>query len=293
MTRDLKGYFFILLGATLLGSIGVLGRAIYQYEPDPIKVVTYRGIIAAILLIGTLAIFSPEKLKLKFKDLPFFALYGFLSVSMTFVLFFYAIKYTTIATATILAYTYPAWVLLLSSFFLNERITQQKIVALLLTFCGCLLVAQISNPSVLKFNSKGIIYGLFSSLGLASYTLFGKKATFKYDSWTVVSYAMCFGAFFLLFFRNPLTLINLNYPGIIWLWIFTLAIVPTILGYSFYTRGLKYLEASRAGIVATWEVVVATALAFIIFGEKLSLIQILGAVLIFWGIFIIKKRRNT
>lgn len=90
MTRELKGYFFILLGATLLGSIGVLGRAIYQYEPDPIKVVTYRGIIAAILLIGALAIFSPEKLKLKLKDLPFFAIYGFLSVTMTFILFFYA-----------------------------------------------------------------------------------------------------------------------------------------------------------------------------------------------------------
>ena len=293
MTRDLKGYFFILLGATLLGSIGVLGRAIYQYEPDPIKVVTYRGIIAAILLIGTLALLNPKKLNLKLKDLPFFALYGFLSVTMTFILFFYAIKYTTVAMATILIYTYPAWVLLFSLLILNEKLDKQKITALLLTFTGCLLVVQIYNPSVLKFNLKGIIYGLFCSLGAASYTLFGKKATFKYDSWTVVSYALGFGALFLILFRGPQTLLNFNYPVTAWIFIITLAIIPTLLGYSFYTRGLKYLEASRAGIVATWEVVVATALAFIIFGEKLSLIQILGAVLIFWGIFIIKKRRNT
>jgi drug/metabolite transporter (DMT)-like permease len=109
----------------------------------------------------------------------------------------------------------------------------------------------------------------------------------------VVSYALGFGALFLLFFRGPQTLLKFNYPEVAWIFIFTLAIVPTLLGYSFYTKGLKYLEASRAGIVATWEIVVATALAFIIFEEKLSLIQILGAVLIFWGIFIIKKRRDV
>jgi drug/metabolite transporter (DMT)-like permease len=127
-------------------------------------------------------------------------------------------------------------------------------------------------------------------LGAASYSLFGKKATSKYDSWTVVAYAFGFGALFLLFFRNPLTLLSPDYPEITWLWIFTLAIVPTLLGYSFYTKGLKYLEASRAGIIATWEVVVASVLAFIFFGEKLTLVQISGAVLILWGIFILKKK---
>jgi drug/metabolite transporter (DMT)-like permease len=290
MTKDLKGYFFVLLGATFLGSIGVLGRLIYQYEADPIKVVTYRAIIAAILLIGTTALFSPEKLKLKSKDLPFFAIYGFLSVTVTFILFFYAIKYTTVAMATILVYTFPVWVLLLSLFFLNEKLDKGKLLALFLTFFGCILLVQIYNPISLKFNLKGILYSLFCALGAASYTIFGKKATFSYDSRTVVSYALGFGALFLLFIKGPPTLLNPDYPKTAWLWIFALAIIPTILGYSFYTQGLKYLEASRAAIVATWEVVVASFLAFLIFGEKLTLVQILGAVLTFCGIFIIKKK---
>jgi drug/metabolite transporter (DMT)-like permease len=80
-----------------------------------------------------------------------------------------------------------------------------------------------------------------------------------------------------------------------WIWIFALAIFSTLLGYSIYTRGLKYIEASRAGIVATWEVVVASFLALVIFGESLSVLQIFGALFIFLGIFVIKahpkKRR--
>lgn len=292
MTKDFKGYFFVILGATLLGSIGILGRLIYVYEPDPIKVVTYRGIIASIFLFGSLALFNFKKLKIKISDIPFFAVYGFLSVTLTFILFFYAIKYTTVAVATILIYTYPAWVLVLSMFILDEKLDRNKIIALLLTFSGCMLVIQVYNPSVLKFNLKGIIYGLLCGLGAASYTLFGKKATFKYDPQTVVSYALGFGALFLLLFRPPQTLLQESYPTVAWLWIFTLAIVPTLLGYSFYTKGLKYLEAGKAGIIATWEVIVASFLAFIIFNEKMTLLQISGALLIFWGIFIIKRKEK-
>jgi DME family drug/metabolite transporter len=293
MTKELKGYFLIILATTFLGTIGVLGKLIYQYEPDPIKIVAYRGVIASILLVGILALFDFKKLKIRISDIPFFAIYGFLSVTLTFILFFYAIKFTTVALATILIYTFPAWVLVLSIFILNEKLDKGKIAALIMTFLGCILVIQVYDPSLLKFNLKGITYGLFCGLGAASYTIFGKKATFKYEPQTVVTYAMLFGALFLLFFADPKSLLSASYPSLAWVWIFTLAIVPTLLGYSFYTRGLKYLEASRTGVVATWEIIVASGLAFVIFDEKLTLPQILGAVLILWGIFIISKQKTS
>ncbi|KPL02024.1 MAG: hypothetical protein AMJ90_07010 [candidate division Zixibacteria bacterium SM23_73_2] len=292
MNEDLKGYFYIIFATTLLGSIGVLGKLIYQYEPDPIKVVTYRAVIASVLLFVTIAFLDRKKLKIKTSDIPFFASYGFLSVTITFILFFYAIKYTTVAIATILIYTFPAWVLILSIFILNEKLDKNKIIALILTFLGCVLVIQVYDPAALKFNLKGIIYGLICGLGAGSYTLFGKKATFNYDSQTIVTYAFGFGALFLLLFCPPNTLFEKSYPATAWLWIFTLAIVPTIFGYSLYTRGLKYLEAGKAGIVATWEVVIASLLALVIFGEKLTLWQILGALLIFLGIFVIKRMKS-
>jgi len=290
MTKELKGYFLIISATTLLGSIGVLGKLIYQYEPDPIKVVTYRGLIASIVLIGTLALFNLEKLKIKLSDIPFFAVYGFLSVTLTFILFFYAIKHTTVAMAAILIYTFPAWVVFLSIFVLNEKLTKRKILALFLTFSGCVMVTQIYDQQFFNVNLKGIIYGLCCALGAASYTILGKKALAKHDPFTVVTYAMGFGALFLLFFRGPRVLLSFDYPFLAWIWILTLAVVPTVLGYSLYTRGLNCLEASRTGIVATWEIIVASGLAFIILGEGISLPMVVGAVLILWGIFIISKR---
>ena len=288
MRKETKGYLLVILGATFLGTIGIFGRLIYLHEPDPLTVVTFRALIAFLLLFFITILVNPDSLRIRKGDFIYFAIYGLLSVTFCFLLFFYAIKFTTIATATILLYTYPAFVVILSTFFLKEELTKTKILALLLTFLGCILVIQVYDPAELKLNLRGIIYGLGAGLGAGLYSVFGKKAVQRYSPWTVVTYALGFGSFFLIIARGVRPLYSVNYPTITWIWIFALATFSTLLGYSIYTRGLKYIEASRAGIVATWEVVVASFLAFLIFGETLSLLQIFGALFIFLGIFTIR-----
>jgi DME family drug/metabolite transporter len=288
MKKETRGYLFVILGASFLGTIGILARLIYVHEPDPLTVVTFRALIAFLLLFLTAIFVNPNWLRIRKKDFVFFAVYGLLSVTLCFLLFFYAIKYTTVATATILLYTYPAFVVILSRFFLGEEFTKVKILALLVTFLGCVLVIQVYNPAEFKLNLRGIIYGLGAGLGAGLYSIFGKKGVARYSSFTVVTYALGFGSFFLLLGRRARNLVSVDYPATTWLWIFALALFSTLVGYSLYTKGLRYLEAGRAGIVATWEVVVASVLAFIIFGETLSTFQIAGACLIFAGIAIVR-----
>jgi DME family drug/metabolite transporter len=288
MRKETKGYIYVILGASFLGTIGILARLIYLHEPDPLTVVTFRALIAFLLLFLTAILVNPDWLRIRKKDFLFFAMYGLLSVTLCFLMFFYAIKYTTVATATILLYTYPAFVVILSRFFLGEEFTKTKTLALLFTFLGCVLVIQIYDPAQFKLNLRGILYGLGAGLGAGLYSVFGKKGVTKYSSYTVVTYALGFGSFFLLIARRARNLVSVDYPPMTWLWIFALALFSTLVGYSLYTKGLRYLEAGRAGIAATWEVVVASVLAFIIFGETLAAIQIAGAFLIFVGIVIVR-----
>jgi drug/metabolite transporter (DMT)-like permease len=287
MRKETRGYLFVILGATCLGTIGIFARLIYQHEPDPLTVVSWRALIALFLLFFIAVMVNPDWLRIRKRDFPFFAVYGLLSVSFCFLLFFYAIKYTTVATATILLYTYPAFVVLLSPLTLGEKFTRAKILALLLTFFGCILVIQVYDPAQFKLNWRGILYGLGAGLGAGLYSIFGKRGVRRYSPYTVVMYALGFGGFFLLLIKGTRNLISVSYPAITWLWILSLAVVSTLLGYSLYTRGLKYLEAGRAGIACTWEVVVASILAFMIFGETLSALQIAGACLVFAGIVIV------
>ena len=88
---------------------------------------------------------------------------------------------------------------------------------------------------------------------------------------------------------GPRLLQAVNYPAAAWFWILGLALVPSLGGYALYTTGLRDLPASQASIVATWEVVTAAFLGWLIFSEHLAPIQYVGAALVCFGIGCIQR----
>jgi len=289
MKKETRAALIVLVGATLLGSMGAWGRTIYRYEGNPMTVVTWRALIGAAALAVVLAIVRPQLLRIRPRDLPFFALYGFIGVTMNFWAYFSAFKFTTLAVAITLLYTYPAFVALLSAAFLGERLTRTKIGALVVTLLGSALVAQVHQADWLRLNLRGILFGLLAGITAASYSIFGKRALTSYQPWTVVLYAFASGGLFLAVLSGPQLLAAAGYPAVAWLWILGLAILPSLGGYTFYTLGLRDLPASQASIIATWEVVTASFLGWLIFSEHLAPIQYLGAALVCVGIAWIQR----
>jgi drug/metabolite transporter (DMT)-like permease len=269
--------------------MGAWGRTIYRYEGNPMTVVTWRALMGAVTLAAVLAIVRPQLLRIRPRDLPFFALYGFIGVTMNFWAYFSAFKFTTLAVAITLLYTYPAFVALLSAAFLGERLTRTKIGALVVTLLGSALVAQVHQADWLRLNLRGILFGLLAGITAASYSIFGKRALTSYQPWTVVLYAFASGGLFLAVLSGPQLLAAAGYPAVAWLWILGLAILPSLGGYTFYTLGLRDLPASQASIIATWEVVTASFLGWLIFSEHLAPIQYLGAALVCVGIAWIQR----
>jgi drug/metabolite transporter (DMT)-like permease len=282
--KETRAVITILVAATLLGSMGAWGRTIYQYEGNPMTVVTWRALIGAVTLAVVLAIIRPQLLRIRRGDLPFFALYGFIGVTMNFWAYFSAVKFTTLAVAITLLYTYPVFVALLSAVFLGERLTGTKLGAIAVTLLGSALVAQVHEAEWFRLNLRGILFGLVSGLSMATYSIFGKRALARYAPWTVVFYAFAAGGLFLAAMSGPRLLQAVNYPAVAWLWILGLALVPSLGGYALYTLGLRDLPASQASIIATWEVVTAAFLGWLIFSENLAPIQYLGAALVCAGI---------
>jgi len=284
MLKETRAVLTVLAGATLLGSLGAWGRAIYRYEGNPMVVVTWRALIGAVVLAGLLAILRPQLLRIRPGDLPFFALYGFVGVTMNFWAYFSAVKFTTLAVAITLLYTYPAFVVLLSALFLRERLTSTKVVAVVVTLLGSALMAQVHQADWLRLNLRGILFGLLAGLSMATYSIFGKRALSRYAPWTVVLYAFGAGGLFLAVLSGPRLLQAIRYPGVAWLWILGLALIPSLGGYALYTFGLRDLQASQASIIATWEVVTAASLGWFLFGEQPAAVQYLGAALVCFGI---------
>jgi drug/metabolite transporter (DMT)-like permease len=125
---------------------------------------------------------------------------------------------------------------------------------------------------------------LLAGITAASYSVFGKRALASYQPWTVVLYAFGSGGLFLAAMSGPRLLQAGSYPAAAWFWILGLALVPSLGGYALYTLGLRDLPASQASIIATWEVVTAAFLGWVIFSEHLTPIQLLGATFVCFGI---------
>lgn len=287
--RESRPIIAVLTGATLLGSLGAWGRAIFRYEGNPMTVVTWRALIGAVVLAGLLAILRPNLLRIRPRDILFFALYGFLAVTLNFWAYFSAVKFTALAVAITLLYTYPAFVALFSPLFLGERLTATKVVGVAVTLLGSALVSQVYQADLIRVNLRGLLFGLLAGITAATYSIFGKRALARYSPWTVVLYAFAAGGLFLALLSGPRLLSAVHYPAVAWLWIVGLALVPSLGGYALYTIGLRDLPASQASVIATWEVVTAAFLGWLVFGERLTPVQYFGAALVCFGIAWIQR----
>jgi drug/metabolite transporter (DMT)-like permease len=287
--KEARAVITVLAGATLLGSLGSWGRMVFRYEPNPMLVVTWRALIGAAGLALILGFTRPELLRIRPRDIFFFSVYGFLGVTLNFWFYFSAVKFTTLAIAITLLYTYPVFVALLSAAFLGERLTRRTLAAIVITLAGSALVAQVHEADLLRVNLRGIVFGLLTGLSMAAYSIFGKRALSRYSTWTVVLYAFGAGGFFLALMSGNHLARASGYPAAAWGWILGLALIPSLGGYALYTLGLRDLPASQASIIATWEVVTAALLGWILFQEHLTAVQLLGGALVCLGIAIIQR----
>lgn len=275
----------ILLAASGWGLIGVFSRPLSTAGLSSIQMTFIRSIIVT-LGIGLLLFMKDRTLlHIKLKDFPLFLGTGIISIVFFNVCYFSTIGMTTLATASILLYTAPCFVMLMSAVFFKEKITLQKLAALVLAFWGCILVSGFAGGEISPI---ALLIGIGSGLGYASYSIFGKAALQKYHSFTVIFYTFLVSSACLLPFAGL--------PGIILtftadirtvLLALGLGIVSTFMPYICYTTGLEHVEAGKASVLAFAEPMVATIAGILIFHEQLHLKNAVGIGLIFGAIVLL------
>ncbi|MEM3432974.1 MAG: DMT family transporter, partial [Candidatus Methanomethyliaceae archaeon] len=184
----------------------------------------------------------------------------------------WAIRFGGAALASILLYTAPVWVTLFAPWFLQERLTANKVIAVGLALLG---VGLVSSAVGIEFHPLGLGFGLLSGFSYALYYLLGKRFLIGYPVSYVFFWALPIGCLGLLpFVRFQ------QQSFIAWAALAFLAIFSTYGAYSAYFAGLRRLPATRAVILATLEPVVAAVVAHFWWQETFSLLSALGALCI-------------
>jgi DME family drug/metabolite transporter len=292
------GTVAVLGAGSLFATSGVLIKYLVQgYGLQPLTVVAARITLAALMLFGLLGVRDRRLLRIRAQDIPFFLLFGLICVTLLQATWAYAVSLIDIGVAVVLNYTAPAWAALFAWPLLGERINRQKGTALLLTTAGVALIVRIFDVPFLSLNVEGLLWGLGSGVLYGLYSIFVRGALKRYSFWTIITYTFAIGGLFLVIAQlvlspveaSPSRIVSaLAQPGAV-LWLLILALVPTLAGYSLFTFGLRFLEATVATILATIEPVMATLWAALFLGESLTWPQVVGGALVIAGVIALQR----
>ncbi len=194
-----RGYAAALGAAAVLSTTAIFIRHLtVTYQIPALVLAFWRDLFVVATLVPILAIARPTLLRVSRPGLRYLALYGVV-LAMFNAMWTLSVAYNGAAVATVLAYCSAAFTALLGWWLLKERLDVGKIVAVVLSLGGCVLVAGALDPAAWRMNPLGIVTGVLSGLGYAGYSLMGRSASQRgLSPWTTEVYAFGFAGILLL-----------------------------------------------------------------------------------------------
>jgi len=293
---------FIASAAFLWGVSAALGRAVFTgrltlggniLRPiDPLILSQSRTTFSLLVLLPLLvALRGWQRIKLPTRDLAYCLLLGTLGVAVSNYFYYVAIQRTNVATAIIVQYTAPVWVLVYVVARRQQKLTAQKVTAVALAVTGIALVIDVlgsrSGPG-LHLDSYGLMAALLASFSFAFYNVGGHRILARHDRWRVLVWTLAAAAVFWLIVNPPWKILAAHYAPAQWLFLFVFSMLSVLGAFSLYFLGLQHLEPTRAIIASCLEPVFSILLAALLLGEVLRPIQILGIVLVLAAIVIVQ-----
>ena len=285
-TARRRAYGSILLAAALWGVIGFWNRRLLSRGLSPTGIVTVRNFGGMALLCAVFAVKDRGVFRVKKEHLKYFFGTGVVSVMLFTVCYFTCQKLCSLAVASILLYTAPSFVVVLSAVLWHEAVTGRKLLALVLTLLGCALVCGVFSGEV-TVTAVGLLLGLGAGFFYALYSIFGRYALAHYDSMTVTVWTFLFaGPASLVLLRRADVAAFAARPDLL-ATAACLVVFSTVLPYLFYTRGLARVDSGRASIMASLEPVVASLVGAAAFGEPVTALTAAGIGCVLAGVGIL------
>lgn len=276
--------------AVFTGKFPLAGEALHPI--DPLILSQTRTSFSLLVLLPLLGARGGwRRIHVPTPDLIQCLILGMLGVAASNYFYYVAIQRTSVAIAIILQYTAPVWVLLYVVARGQQKLSMQRVLAVLVALAGIALTIGIvgsGSRSSLRIDSYGLIAAMLASFSFAFYNVGGHSILARYDRWRVLVWTLASAAVFWLFVNPPWKIIAAHYSLAQWIFLFIFSMISVLGSFSLYFLGLQYLEPSRAIIVSCLEPVFSILLAAVLLGEGVRPIQTLGIVLVLSAIVIVQ-----
>ena len=289
MDNNKKGALLVILAGACWGTISIFIYFLSGSGLNEFQIAFVRQFFASLVFALFIFLRDRSKFRIKPKDLWLLMLVGFINgVAFNFC-YFYTIVHSRASIAVVLLYTSPVFVMILARIFFKEKITQNKLFALVLTVVGCVFVTGVLGEGYTP-PPVAILTGVLTGLTYALNNIITSQAVKKNDPQTVTLYTLLFSFLFLIPLSgfSSLTASCRANPKILPV-IVLMCLVTAVLAQFFFSVGLRLIESGKAAIYGASEPIVGTLVGIFVFHEESNFLKIAGIVMVIAAIFLIGR----
>ena len=251
-------------------------------------------LLGATSIFWLISLFAPKE-KIERGDFLKIIFASILGMCVNMLAFFRGLELSTPINSGVIITLSPVLVLILSYFFLKEKITVKKILGILIGFSGAVFL--ILNSSKTGINAPNIPLGnsffLLNASAYAGYLIIVKPLTRKYNIFTLMKWLFLIG----LILSAPITFnqfIEVKWTELPWFAIWRMGYVvigTTFLTYLFNIYALKKLSPTTVGSFIYLQPIITILFALITANDTLDSTKILSCILVFIGVYLVSFKK--
>lgn len=261
----------------------------------PLSFIVARFALAALFLF-VIMVATREPLSVSRRDAGALLRLGLVGIAIYNLLFMYGLKYTTASNSALFISTSPLFAALVLALTQRRSIGRMALPGMALSMAGVVLVLG-SKPGGLTFSREDVLGDLLTlcaALFWALYTTQARPLLEKYPPIKVTAYSMAFGTLLLLpvgaydVARQSWTSIPLASWGAFAFSTFLSGGIAFTLWY----EGVKRIGVARTVVYHYLVPFIAVVFAALFLGERITLLQVLGGILILSGVYLVQKQKE-
>jgi drug/metabolite transporter (DMT)-like permease len=259
---------------------------------SPTQVVSVRIALAAVILLVAVAVIRPRLLRVRVQDWRLLVGFGLFGVAGAQTMYFASVSRLPVGVSMLLEFTAPVLVALWVRFVRGTILPAKAWLGTAMALLGLAMVAQVWDG--LRLDLIGVLAGMGAAVCAACYFLIGERALTTTHPMTMATWGAVVGAVVALAIGRPWEipgdlLVKSTSLGPVWMLLIAVAVLSTAIAYAVGMMALRHLPSNVASVLALFEPVFATAAAWALLNETLSVVQIIGGVTLLIGAFVVQR----
>ncbi len=288
------GILFSIIGIVLFSAKAVMVKLAYVYHIDSISLLLFRMIFAFPFYLAIALWKKPANPQnIKKQDFLWVFLFGFLGYYLASFFDFEGLRFIKAGLERIILFIYPTIVVILSWFFFKKKLTKHQLIAILITYVGVV----ITFWNEISANTSDVYWGSFliflSAFTYASYLVGSGWLIPKFGVIPFTAYSMLVSTFCVVVHYSFVRDFDLfNYPIPVYILGFCMAFFSTFIPSFLVSEAINRLGASTFSIFGSLGPVSTIILAYFFLGEQISGIQLLGMLIVIFGVYLVSKKNK-